>query len=133
MPDGSAQNIATGLAGGLIVIALLETLLDKNVIALAEARHVLQRAVNSLSPARTPRNGKPSRSSAECSAATFRNAADKNPRRPRRGSQHLGGAYPAISRALPDLTSAPAAAPRLNQLGQSSARSLRRRSGGSRR
>jgi len=33
MPDGSAQNIATGLAGGLIVIALLETLLDKNVIA----------------------------------------------------------------------------------------------------
>jgi hypothetical protein len=53
MPDGSAQNIATGLAGGLIVIALLETLLDKNVIALAEARHVLQRAVNSLSPART--------------------------------------------------------------------------------
>jgi len=53
MPDGSAQNISTGLAGGLIVIALLETLLDKNVIALAEARHVLQRAVNSLSPART--------------------------------------------------------------------------------
>ena len=38
---------------GLIVIALLETLLDKNVIALAEARHILQRAVNSLSPART--------------------------------------------------------------------------------
>jgi len=53
MPDGSAQNIATGLAGGLIVIALLETLLDRNVIALTEARHILQRAVNSLSPART--------------------------------------------------------------------------------
>jgi len=53
MPDGSAQNIATGLAGGLIVIALLETLLDRNVIALAEARRILQRAVNSLSPART--------------------------------------------------------------------------------
>ena len=53
MPDGSAQNIATGLAGGLIVIALLETLLDRTVIALAEARHILQRAVNSLSPART--------------------------------------------------------------------------------
>ena len=53
MPDRSAQNISTGLAGGLIVIALLETLLDNNVIALAEARHVLQRAVNSLSPART--------------------------------------------------------------------------------
>src|SRR5262249_23246339 len=53
VPDGSAQNNATGLAGGLIVIALLETLLDKNVIALAEARHILQRAVNSLSPART--------------------------------------------------------------------------------
>jgi hypothetical protein len=42
-----------GTTGGLIVIALLETLLDKNVIALAEARHILQRAVNSLSPART--------------------------------------------------------------------------------
>jgi hypothetical protein len=57
MPDGSAQNIATGLAGGLIVIALLETLLDKNVIALTEARHILQRAVNSLSPARTTEEG----------------------------------------------------------------------------
>src|SRR5262249_50293663 len=107
MPDGSAQNIATGLAGGLIVIALLETLLDKNVIALAEARHILQRAVNSLSPARTTEEREALRSSPEWSAATFRNAADKNPRRPRRGSQHLGGVYPAISRALPDLTSAP--------------------------
>jgi hypothetical protein len=53
MPDGSTQNIGTGLVGGLVVIALLETLLDKNVIALAEARRILQRAVNSLSPART--------------------------------------------------------------------------------
>src|SRR5262249_30895535 len=51
------------------------------------------------------RNGKPSRSSPECSAATFRNAADKNPRRPRRGSQHLGGVYPAIisGAARPDV------------------------------
>ena len=64
MPDGSAQNIATGVAGGLIVIALIETLLDKNVIALAEARHVLQRAVNSLSPARTRSPQNPRRNAA---------------------------------------------------------------------
>src|SRR5262245_49616355 len=122
MPDGSAQNIATGLAGGLIVIALLEALLDKNVIALAEARHILQRAVNSLSPARTTEERE-----------ALKDAADKYLRRPRRGSQHFGGAYPVISRALPDLASAPTAAHSVNQLEQSSARSLRRRSDGSRR
>src|SRR5262249_38811800 len=63
----------------------------------------------------------------------FGSGADKNPRRRRRGSQHFGGAYPVISRALPDLTSAPTAVHSVNQREQSSARSLRRRSDGSRR
>src|SRR5262249_24262342 len=106
MPDGSAQNIATGLAGGLIVIALLETLLDKNVIALGRPDTSCNgQSTRSARPG-PRRNGKPSTSSPECSAATFQSAGDKNPWRPRRGSQHLGGAYPAISRALPDLMSA---------------------------
>ena|SRR5215831_1159721 len=133
MPDGSAQNIAMGLAGGLIVIALLETLLDKNVIAWRRPGTSCNAPLARSARPGPRRNRKPSKSSAECSAATFRSGADKNPRRPRRGSQHFGGAYPVISRALPDLTSAPAAAHSVNQLEQSSARSLRRRSDGSRR
>src|SRR5262249_620026 len=133
MPDGSAQNIATGLAGGLIVIALLEALLDKNVIALARPDTSCNGPSTRSARPGPRRNGKPSRSSPECSAATFRNAADKKLRRPRRGPRHFGSAYPVISRALQDLTSAPTAAHSVNQLEQSSARSLRRRSDGSRR
>jgi hypothetical protein len=39
------RAIGTGLAGGAISIALLETLLEKNILTLDEARTVLRRAL----------------------------------------------------------------------------------------
>jgi hypothetical protein len=45
MPTDDERAAATGLAGGAITAALLETLMEKNVLSRNEARAVLQKAL----------------------------------------------------------------------------------------
>ncbi len=47
MSEGSVKAAGAGLAGGAIVAALLETLVDRNVLTLPEAKNVLDRAQRS--------------------------------------------------------------------------------------
>ncbi len=47
--ESDIKAAAAGLAGGAIAAALLDTLLDKKVITLADARSVLDRASNAIS------------------------------------------------------------------------------------
>ena len=42
---GSAKATGIGIAGGSVAVALIETLLDKNILTLTEARSVLERAM----------------------------------------------------------------------------------------
>jgi hypothetical protein len=44
------HTTSTGLAGGAIALALLETLLDKGILSVADARNVLDRAAKNLVP-----------------------------------------------------------------------------------
>jgi hypothetical protein len=44
------HTTSTGLAGGAIALALLETPLDKGIISLADARNVLDRATKNVVP-----------------------------------------------------------------------------------
>ena len=44
------QALASAIAGGAITAALIETLLDKGVLTLDEARAILNSAMRSISP-----------------------------------------------------------------------------------
>ncbi|HEY5064347.1 MAG TPA: hypothetical protein VIJ04_05890 [Xanthobacteraceae bacterium] len=48
---------ATGLAGGVLVGALLETLMEKGIFDLADCRAILDRGINSLGPLMQTPNG----------------------------------------------------------------------------
>ncbi len=51
----ATQNEGTGLAGGLIVTALLDTLRAKEIITKAEIREILRSSLQALAPdAKTP-------------------------------------------------------------------------------
>jgi hypothetical protein len=56
MPTEAELAAGTALAGGAIAAALLETLFDKKILSLEEARTVLSEASRGLSPVviRTP-------------------------------------------------------------------------------
>ncbi|HEY8006848.1 MAG TPA: hypothetical protein VIE66_08660 [Methylocella sp.] len=47
--ESDIKAAGAGLAGGAIAAALLDTLLDKKLITLADARSVLDRASNAIS------------------------------------------------------------------------------------
>lgn len=57
MSNGSDQAAATGLAGGTIGIEVLESLFDKGILSLDEARGILDRAMKSLTPIMQTPNG----------------------------------------------------------------------------
>ncbi|HEY2135193.1 MAG TPA: hypothetical protein VGH49_04855 [Xanthobacteraceae bacterium] len=48
MPTIDERAAATALAGGAIAAALLETLMDKDILSRAEARAILQRALTTV-------------------------------------------------------------------------------------
>jgi len=48
MPTDEERAGATGLAGGAITAALLETLMEKNILSRNEARAVLQKALSTV-------------------------------------------------------------------------------------
>jgi hypothetical protein len=50
MASGTDLAAGTGLAGGAIAVALLETLFEKGILDLNESRGVLDRAMKSLAP-----------------------------------------------------------------------------------
>ncbi|HEX4553367.1 MAG TPA: hypothetical protein VH249_05240 [Xanthobacteraceae bacterium] len=54
MPTHEERAAATGLAGGAISAALLDTLMEKNLLSRSEARAVLQKALAAVAAFDTP-------------------------------------------------------------------------------